>query len=94
MPKITVSVNGVQKLLSNLKQDMAAGPDKIKLLVLKELSSENFSNKNTPFSEIPGHRNSPESMDICKCNTAVQERQQRRPSELQTYLSHLFYVNP
>ena len=40
MPKITVSVNGVQKLLSNLKPDKAAGPDNIKPLVLKELSSQ------------------------------------------------------
>jgi len=39
MPKITVSVNGVQKLLSNLK-DKAAGPDNIKPLVLKELSKQ------------------------------------------------------
>ena len=40
MPKIAVSVNGVQKLLSNLKPDKEAGSDNIKPLVLKELSSQ------------------------------------------------------
>ncbi|KAH3828987.1 hypothetical protein DPMN_130975 [Dreissena polymorpha] len=59
MPKITVSVNGKQKLLSHLKPDKAVGPDNIKPIVLHELSSEI----------------SPESMDICNCNTAVQERE-------------------
>ncbi|KAH3891581.1 hypothetical protein DPMN_015685 [Dreissena polymorpha] len=92
MPKITVSVNGVQKLLSNLKPDKAAGPDNIKPLVLKRIKFTNSSNNNTPFSEILGLRNSPESMDICKYNTAVQEREQRRPSKLQTYLSHLYFM--
>ena len=38
MLKITVNINGVQKLLSNLKPDEAAGADNIKPLVLKELS--------------------------------------------------------
>ncbi|KAH3806119.1 hypothetical protein DPMN_134434 [Dreissena polymorpha] len=51
----------------------------------------NFSNNNTPFSEILGPRNSPESMDICKCKTAVQEREQRIPSKILTYLSHLYF---
>ncbi|KAH3711212.1 hypothetical protein DPMN_070714 [Dreissena polymorpha] len=40
MPKITVSANEVQKLISNLKPDKAVGPDNIKHLVLKELRSQ------------------------------------------------------
>ncbi|KAH3747417.1 hypothetical protein DPMN_181843 [Dreissena polymorpha] len=92
MPKITVSVNGVQKLLSNLKPDKAAGPDNINPLVLKELSKQISPIINTSFSEIIGLRNSTKSMDICKCNTTVQERKQRRPSKLQTYLSYLYFM--
>lgn len=40
MPEITIDLNGVLKLLSNLKPDKAAGPDDIKPLVLKELRHE------------------------------------------------------
>ena len=35
MPEITISVNGVLKLLSNLKPHKAAGPDNIRPLVLQ-----------------------------------------------------------
>ena len=37
MPAISISLNGILKLLSNLKTDKAAGPDNIKPVVLKEL---------------------------------------------------------
>jgi len=37
MPEISISLNGILKLLSNLKTDKAAGPDNIKPVVLKEL---------------------------------------------------------
>ena len=40
MPEIKIDLNGVIKLLSNLKPDKAAGPDSIKPLVLKQLKSE------------------------------------------------------
>ena len=38
MPDIEISVNGAAKLLSNLNFAKAAGPDGIRLIVLKELS--------------------------------------------------------
>ena len=37
MPEISIDLNGVLKLLSNLKPDKAAGPDEIKPVVLKKL---------------------------------------------------------
>ena len=37
MPEISIDLNGVLKLLSNLKPDKAVGPDEIKPVVLKEL---------------------------------------------------------
>ena len=40
MPEIKVDLNGVLKLLSNLKPDKAAGPDSIKPVVLKQLKME------------------------------------------------------
>ena len=40
MPEISIDLNGVLKLLSNLKPDKAAGPDEIKPVVLKELRHE------------------------------------------------------
>ena len=40
MPEIFTDLNGVLKLLSNLKPHKAAGPDKIKTVVLKELRHE------------------------------------------------------
>ncbi|MCG8046380.1 MAG: hypothetical protein JAY66_11960 [Candidatus Thiodiazotropha taylori] len=40
MPEINIDLNGVLKLLANLKPDKAAGPDSIKPLVLKELRLE------------------------------------------------------
>ena len=39
MPDTKISVNGVAKLLSNLNIAKAAGPDAIKPVVLKELST-------------------------------------------------------
>ena len=38
MPEISISVSGVQKLLSNLQTGKACGPDNIKPIVLKNLS--------------------------------------------------------
>ena len=40
MPEIKIDLNGVLKLLSNLKPDKAAGPDSIKPVVLKQLKME------------------------------------------------------
>ena len=40
MPNICINLNGITKLLSNLRPDKAAGPDKIRPIVLKELRSE------------------------------------------------------
>ena len=40
MPEIKIDLNGVLKLLSNLKPDQAAGPDSIKPVVLKQLKIE------------------------------------------------------
>ena len=40
MPEISIDLNSVLKLLSNLKPDKAAGPDEIKPVVLKELRHE------------------------------------------------------
>ena len=43
MPEIKIDLNGVLKLLSNLKPYKAAGPDSIKTLVLKRLENGNYS---------------------------------------------------
>ena len=40
MPEIYINLNGVIKLLSNLRPDKAADPDQIRPIVLKELSLE------------------------------------------------------
>ncbi len=40
MPEISISENGITKLLANLKPDKAAGPDGIKPLVLRSLKSQ------------------------------------------------------
>ena len=40
MPEIKIDLNGVLKLLSNLKPDKAAGPDSIKPVVLRQLKIE------------------------------------------------------
>ena len=40
MPEINKDLNGVLKLLSNMKLDKAAGPDSIKPVVLKQLKME------------------------------------------------------
>ena len=40
MPQIEISINGILKLLYNLKPGKAAGPDKIRPLILKELRVE------------------------------------------------------
>ena len=40
MPQIEISINGILKLLYNLKPSKAAGPDKIRPLILKELRVE------------------------------------------------------
>ena len=40
MPEITIDLNGIVKLLSNLKPDKAAGLDEIKPSVRKELRNE------------------------------------------------------
>ncbi|KAH3726318.1 hypothetical protein DPMN_052179 [Dreissena polymorpha] len=86
MPKITVSVNGVQKLLYIPKPDKAAGPDNIKPLVLKELRSQI-----SPIITLLFQK-SLDSVILLKCYTAVQERKQRRPIKLQTYLTNLYFV--
>ena len=40
MPEINISQNGLLKLLKNLKPSKAAGPDKVKPLLLRELREE------------------------------------------------------
>ena len=40
MPEIDYNLNGIIKLLSNLRPDKAAGPDEIKPVVLRELRNE------------------------------------------------------
>ena len=40
MPEINMNLNGIIKLLSNLRPDKAAGPDEIKPIVLRELRIE------------------------------------------------------
>ena len=40
MPEINISQNGLLKLLKNLKPSKAAGPDKLKPLLLRELREE------------------------------------------------------
>ena len=40
MPDISINLNGINKLLSKLHPDKAAGPDEIRLNVLKELRNE------------------------------------------------------
>ena len=40
MPDICINLNGITKLLSNLRPDKAAGLDEIRPIVLKELGSE------------------------------------------------------
>ena len=40
LPEIKIDLNGVIKLLSNLKPDKAAGPDSIKPVVLKQIKTE------------------------------------------------------
>ena len=40
MPEIHIDRNGLLKLLLNLKPDKAAGPDRIKPVILKELRNE------------------------------------------------------
>ena len=40
MPEINISENGLMKLLQNLKPGKAAGPDKLKPLLLRELREE------------------------------------------------------
>ena len=40
MPEFEISINGIIKLLGNLKPGEAAGPDKIRPLILKELKEE------------------------------------------------------
>ena len=40
MPDFNIDLNGILKLLANLKPDKAPGPDGIKPVVLKELREE------------------------------------------------------
>ena len=40
MPEININLNGILKLLSNLQPHKAAGPDKIRPIVLRELRTE------------------------------------------------------
>ena len=40
MPEICININGIIKLLSNLRPDKAAGPDEIRPIVLRELRVE------------------------------------------------------
>ena len=40
MQEFQISIGGIIKLLSNLKPGKAAGPDKIRPLILKELRNE------------------------------------------------------
>ncbi len=44
MPAITISANGILKLLANLKPEKASGPDGIKPLVLKKFERPNHPN--------------------------------------------------
>ena len=40
MPEIDISLNGLMKLLQNLKSVKATGPDKLKPLLLRKLRDE------------------------------------------------------
>ena len=51
MPEIEMDLNGVLKILANLKPDKAAGPDDINPVILKELRSEIASVVKTIFEK-------------------------------------------
>ena len=56
MPEISINLNGIHKLLSNLHPDLwdpdkAAGPDEMKHIVLKELRNEISPNIKLLFEE-------------------------------------------
>ena len=51
MPPITITVQGVDKLLTGLNPNKAQGPDEISPRLLKELHTEI-----APISEVTGHR--------------------------------------
>ena len=53
MPDIEISLNGLLKLLKNLKSGKAAGPDKLKPLLLKELRDEIIFEKSLQTGKLP-----------------------------------------
>ena len=56
MESITVSTNGIAKLLKDLNPHKAAGPNQIKPLVLQKTPWCDSSYSSGNFSKVPKHR--------------------------------------
>ena len=71
MPEIKIDLNGVLKLLSNLKPDKAARPYSIKPLVLKQLKSEI-----APVVCLPSNRKTTYRLEKGSSLSFIQKRRQ------------------
>ena len=90
MPEIDISLNGLLKLLHNLKPGKAAGPDKLKPLLLRELRDEIVPiiivifDRSLQTGKLPADWTKANVMPVFK------KRRQISGSQLQTYFPHLY----
>ena len=89
MPEISTSLNGLFKLFNNLKPGKAAGPDRLKPLLLKELRQEIapiiqiISERSLQSGKLPAVWVKANVMPVSK------KRRQISGSKLSTYFPHL-----
>ena len=89
MPEIDISLNGLLKLLHNLKPGKAAGPDMLKPLLLRELSDEIaliikvICDRSLQTGKLPADWTKANVMPVFK------KRRQISGSQLQTHFLHL-----
>lgn len=88
IPDLEISLNGIQKLLKILKPGKAAGPDKIKPILLEELRE-----KITPIVKVSFERSLqigklPADWVKCKCYARLQKRRKKICSQLPPHFPH------
>ena len=65
MQDITVTSKGIEKLLSNLNPHKAAGPDQIKPIILKNLSTPTITNPKTSLPNVARLGNLTTNLEGC-----------------------------
>ena len=82
MSNITITVQGIDKLLQGINLNKPIGPDNISGKILKEKSDICAENTRQNFHQILNIRKSTIRLEPCERCTSVQKRGQTQPNKI------------